>query len=34
LAFAFSHHACTFTFHQSEGTFIICYYDFDNEKYK
>jgi hypothetical protein len=25
------HHACTFTFHQSEGTFIICHYEFDNE---
>jgi hypothetical protein len=26
------HHACTFTFHQSEGTFIICFYEFDNKK--
>jgi hypothetical protein len=26
------HHACTFTFHQSEGTFIICFYGFDNKK--
>jgi hypothetical protein len=30
LGIRFSHHACTFTFHQSEGTFIICYYKYDN----
>jgi hypothetical protein len=30
LGIRFSHHACTFTFHQSEGTFIICHYEFDN----
>jgi hypothetical protein len=31
LGIRFLHHACTFTFHQSEGTFIICYYEFDNK---
>ena len=30
LGIRFSHHACTFTFRQSEGTFIICYYKYDN----
>jgi hypothetical protein len=31
----FSQHACTFTFRQSEGTFIICYFGDDNaNKYK
>jgi hypothetical protein len=23
-------HACTFAFFQAEGTFIICYYEYDN----
>jgi hypothetical protein len=32
LAFCFSHHACTFTLRQSEGTFVICYYESDNAK--
>jgi hypothetical protein len=31
LGIHFLHHACTFTFHQSEGTFIICFYGFDNK---
>ena len=26
----FMHHACTFTFRQTEGTFIICYFGYDN----
>ena len=30
LGIRFSHHACTFTFRQSEGTLIICYYKYDN----
>jgi hypothetical protein len=24
------HHACTFTFYQTEGTSIVCYYEYDN----
>jgi hypothetical protein len=31
LGIRFSHHACTFIFRQSEGTFIICYSEYDNE---
>jgi hypothetical protein len=30
LAYAFSHHVCTFTLHQSEGTFVIRFYEFNN----
>jgi hypothetical protein len=30
LGIRFSHHARTFTFHQSEGTFVICYSKYDN----
>jgi hypothetical protein len=26
-----SHHTCTFTFRQSEGTFVICYSEYNNE---
>jgi hypothetical protein len=31
LGIRFLHHACTFTFRQTEGTFIICYSWYDNE---
>jgi hypothetical protein len=31
LGIHFLHHACTFTFHQSEGTFIMCFYEFDSK---
>jgi hypothetical protein len=34
LGIRFSHHACIFTFRQSEATFIICYYGYDNENKK
>jgi hypothetical protein len=30
LAFAFCITPCTFTFLQTEGTFIICYFGYDN----
>jgi hypothetical protein len=30
LGIRFLHHACTFTFRQTEGTFIICYCEYDN----
>jgi hypothetical protein len=30
LGIRFLHHACTFSFRQFEGTFIICYYKYDN----
>ena len=30
LGIRFSHHACTFTFRQTEGTFIIYYSGYDN----
>ena len=30
LGIRFLHHTCTFTFHQSEGTFIICYCWYNN----
>ena len=30
LGIRFSHNACTFTFRQSEGTYIICHYEFNN----
>jgi hypothetical protein len=26
----FLHHACIFTFRQTEGTFIICYFEYGN----
>ena len=31
LGIRFLHHACTFTFRQTEGTSIVCYYEYDNE---
>ena len=30
LGIRFLHHACTFAFRQFKGTFIICYYKYDN----
>jgi hypothetical protein len=30
LGIRFLHHACTFAFRQFEGTFIICYYKYDD----
>jgi hypothetical protein len=30
LGIRFLHHACTFTFRQTEDTFIICYFGYDN----
>jgi hypothetical protein len=30
LAYAFSHHLCTFTLHPSEGTFVIHFCKFNN----
>jgi hypothetical protein len=34
LSIRLPHHACTFTFRQSEGTFIICYYGYGNANKK
>jgi hypothetical protein len=34
LGIRFLHHACTLIFRQTEGTFIICYWEYSNKKNK